>query len=310
MTVALDLPAEVREYLSWLSVERGRSPRTVEAYARDLRRWTTFLAARERTVASADRDDVTDFVDGLRTSGLAPSTVKRATVAVRALHRFLADEGDRATDPAARVRPPPVPATLPKALTEAQVARLLDAVVGDDPRARRDRALLEVLYGTGARIAEVVGLGLGDVDLGARLIRLTGKGDKDRIVPLGRSAAASLQEWLAPGGRPDVQAGRRLRMVDADAVLCNLRGGRLTRQGAWGIVRGHAERVGLGAVVSPHVLRHSCATHLLRGGADLRSVQELLGHASVSTTQVYTLVTADHLRAVYDRAHPRATAGA
>jgi integrase/recombinase XerD len=182
---------------------------------------------------------------------------------------------------------------------------LLAAVVGDDPVALRDRAVLEVLYGTGARISELVGLDLGDVDLGAQLLRVLGKGSKERVIPVGRYANAALGEWLRQG-RPALTPARWARRGDADAVFLNQRGGRLTRQGAWLVVRAHGDEVGLGDRLTPHVLRHSCATHMLDHGADIRAVQELLGHASISTTQVYTRVSPERLRSVYDAAHPRA----
>jgi integrase/recombinase XerD len=201
---------------------------------------------------------------------------------------------------------PPVPQGVPKALSEEEVERLLAAVGGDDAPARRDRAILELLYGTGMRIGELVGLSLGDLVVEDRLIRVLGKGSKERIVPLGRMAAAALEAWLSPDGRGVMTPERWLRRGDAEAVFLNARGGRLGRSGAWGIVRAHGDAAGLRGRLSPHVLRHSCATHLLDHGADIRVVQELLGHASISTTQVYTKVSAERLRAVYESAHPRA----
>jgi integrase/recombinase XerD len=199
---------------------------------------------------------------------------------------------------------------LPKALTEEETDRLLGAVVGTGPSVLRDRALLEVLYGTGARVSEVVGLNLGDV-AGALeaadlpLIRVLGKGDKERVVPLGRMARDALADWLSGQGRPLMEPRRWRRRGDADAVFLNARGGRLTRVGAFGVVKRYAARVGLADRVSPHVLRHSCATHMLGRGADVRVVQELLGHASIATTQRYTKVSPEHLRRAYEAAHPR-----
>jgi integrase/recombinase XerD len=304
------VPREVQELLTWLAVERGRSPNTLSAYRRDLVAYWGWLRARGvASLADATPDDVASHVGHLRAEGRAPATVARATVAIRGLHRFLADEGLAPSDPGSDLDPPRVPAGLPKALTEDEVNRLLGAVVGDEPVARRDRAILEVLYGTGLRISELVGLGLSDVDLDGALLRALGKGRKERIVPLGRPARRALEEWLDDPGRGALVAerrGRGVRRDDVEAVFLNGRGGRLTRQGAWLVVRRHGDRVGLGDRLTPHVLRHSYATHLLDHGADIRIVQELLGHASISTTQVYTKVSTERLWAVYDAAHPRA----
>jgi integrase/recombinase XerD len=302
----LSLPLEVEEYLSWLSAEKGRAANTIAAYRRDLRAYCRWLAGRELALGDVEEDDVARYVAELRASGGAPASVARAAVAVRSLHGFLVDEGELGDDPARGIEVPPVPAGLPKALTEAEVEALLGAVEGDDPIARRDRAMLELLYGTGARISELVGLSLGDLDLDAALLRVFGKGAKERIVPVGRHALAAVERWLAPGGRPALEPKRWARRGDAEALFLNARGGRLTRQGAWGLVRRHGDTVGLGGRLTPHVLRHSCATHMLDHGADVRAVQEMLGHASISTTQVYTLVSNDRLWEVYRSAHPRA----
>jgi len=293
----------VEEFLTWVAVERGRAPSTIEAYRRDLARYGEYLGG--RGLHEATEADVVAFVAHLQAAGRSPATVKRATVAVRGLHRYLAVEGVLERDPGADVETPPTPAGLPKALTEAEVTRLLDGVAGDGPAALRDRAILEVLYGTGVRIAELVGLSLADVDLDGALLRAFGKGRKERIVPIGRAARRSLEDWY-DRGRPALVPARWARRGDAEAVFLNRRGGRLTRQGAWLLVKQRADAVGLGGRVWPHVLRHSCATHMLDHGADIRAVQELLGHASISTTQVYTKVSTERLRAVYDAAHPRA----
>jgi integrase/recombinase XerD len=202
-----------------------------------------------------------------------------------------------------------VPSGLPKALSEAEVTSLIAAVTGDDAVARRDRAILEVLYGCGLRVSELVGLSLADLDLPSHLLRAFGKGSKERVVPVGRLAADALAAWLSPRGREQLTPDRWARRGDAEAVFLNTRGGRLSRQGAWGIVRRYGDAVGLGERLSPHVLRHSCATHMLDHGADIRVVQELLGHASISTTQVYTKVSATRLRQIYESAHPRAKGG-
>ena len=302
----LDVRAE--EFLAWLGVERGRSPRTVEAYRRDLLRYRGHLAARGRSLDDAADTDVVAFVRALQRDGLAAASVTRMLVSVRGLHRFLVAEGHRADDPTADVEIPSVPRGLPKALSAAQVASLMDVVVGDDPPARRDRAVLELLYGTGCRISEAGSLSLPDVDLNDGLVRVTGKGAKERIVPLGRCAAEALERWLAPEGRGALEPERWARRGDAEAVFLNLRGGRLSRQGLWLVVRRRGEAAGIASLLTPHVLRHSCATHMLDGGADIRIVQEMLGHASISTTQLYTRVSTERLRAVYRAAHPRAAA--
>ena len=269
------------------------------------------MAARGRSaVAEITAEDAASFLAGLREGDqdhapLAASSAARAVAAVRGLHAFAVAEGMAAADVAGRLRPPAPPRRLPRAIGVAEVERLIAAAgVGEgpgNPRPLRDRALLELLYGTGARISEAVGLDVDD--LGNAALRLEGKGGKHRVVPVGSYAAAALDAYLVRA-RPALAASSR-RTSASPAVFLNARGGRLTRQGAWGVLQAAAERAGL-AGVSPHTLRHSFATHLLDGGADVRVVQELLGHASVTTTQVYTLVTVDKLREVYAAAHPRA----
>ncbi len=300
------LPVEMEELLSWLAVEKGRSANTLAAYRRDLAAYQEFLAGRGLQPLAVTEPVVEDYLAFLRAAGRAPASVARALVSVRSLHRFLEDEGQTTTNPAGDVQRPKVPSGLPKALSEAEVGALLGAVTGDHAVARRDRAILEVLYGCALRVSELVGLDLADVDLGASLMRAFGKGSKERVVPVGRLACEALDAWLAPGGRGALVPARWARRGDAEAVFLNTRGGRLSRQGAWGIVRRYGGAVGLGDRLSPHVLRHSCATHMLDHGADIRVVQELLGHASISTTQVYTKVSGARLRQIYDAAHPRA----
>jgi integrase/recombinase XerD len=304
---AAALPLEMEEYLTWLAVERGRSSNTLAAYRRDLRRYWSYLRGLGLPLDRVSESTINDYVAHLRAEHLAPASVARGLVAVRSLHRFLSEEGHADLDPGAEVEVPRVPQGLPKALTEAEVESLISAVVGDDALARRDRAILEVLYGTGLRISELVGLSLGDLDVAGGLLRAYGKGAKERVVPIGRMAASALESWLGSGGRPALAPERWARRGDAEAVFLNARGGRLSRQGAWGIVRRYGDRVGLGDRLTPHVLRHSCATHMLDHGADIRAVQELLGHASISTTQVYTLVSTERLWEVYRAAHPRAS---
>lgn len=298
--------AEVEAFLLWLSVERGRAANTLAAYRRDLRRYVAWLGERDRVVATATEADVLEYVRSLRAAGLAPASVARAVVVVRSLHRFLAAEEMTPTDPTVRLETPRRPSGLPKALSEEQVDRLFAAVAAvDGPVGLRDAALLEVLYGSGLRISEAVGLSLSDVDLEAALVRAYGKGAKERIVPMGRAAIRALALWLDDGRPAFVPAKWRSRR-DEEALFLNQRGGRLTRQGGWLVLSAHARRAGLEDVMSPHVLRHSCATHMLDHGADIRAVQELLGHASISTTQVYTKVATDRLWQVYADAHPRA----
>jgi integrase/recombinase XerD len=313
----------VRGYLDHLTVERGLAANTLSSYRRDLRRYLGFLTERGRTsLAAVDEPDVTEFLRRLREGDpahppLGTNSAGRAVVAVRGLHRFAQREGLTADDPARGVRPPTPPRRLPKAVSLSDIESLLAAVDAEgDPRALRDRALLELLYGTGARISEAVGLDVDDItrldDSGAvadgdgrpgvSVARFRGKGGKERLVPIGRFARRAVDAYLVRARPALARSGR-----GTPALFLNARGGRLTRQGAWAVLRAAAERAGL-SDVSPHTLRHSFATHLLDGGADVRVVQELLGHASVTTTQVYTLVTVDRLREVYAASHPRANA--
>jgi len=305
------LSRAAEEYLSWLEVERGRSPRTLAAYRRDLAAFG--VALREggrRDMDAAAASDVAAYLASLRASH-SKASVARAHSSISGFYRFLVEEGRRDDDPAADLPSVSVSDLLPKALSEEETERLLGAVVGTGPAVLRDRALLEVLYGTGARVSEVVGLNLGDVadavdERGVPLVRVLGKGDKERIVPLGQLARLALADWLSGEGRPLFVPKKWRRRSDAEAVFLNARGGRLTRVGAFGVVKKYAARVGLDEKVSPHVLRHSCATHMLGRGADVRVVQELLGHASIATTQRYTKVSPEHLRRAYEGAHPRA----
>jgi len=305
--VGSELPQHGARFLDYLTVERGLSEHSLAAYRRDLRLYRTFLGqAGVDEVTTVDVATLRGLVPWLRTtpnargSTYAPRSIARTVAAVRGFHRFLVAEALAADDPARELSAPRLPRNLPRALTVEQIERLLAAATGDDPAALRDRALLELLYSAGLRISELVALDVDDVDLTLRTVRCLGKGRKERIVPFGRPAARSVDALLVRG-RPALH-------VRGPWLLCNQRGGRLTRQGAWKIVKAHAEAVGLGDVVSPHTLRHSFATHLLDGGADVRVVQELLGHASVNTTQIYTQVSTTRLRSVYERAHPRATA--
>jgi integrase/recombinase XerD len=301
-----ELALEVEEFLMWMSSERGRSRNTLAAYRRDLMHYQRWLAGRRLDPLAVGLDDLRDFVGERRGSGAATSSVARQIAAIRMLHRYLATEHHRPDDPTARLDGVKVPSGIPKPLTEAEVTSLLDAVLGNEPVARRDRALLELLYATGARISEVTALSLGDIDFDESLVRLYGKGSKERIVPFGSSAARAVDEWFSPSGRARMVPDRWRRRGDAEAVFLNQRGGRLSRQGAWLVIKKYGASAGIADRLSPHVLRHSCATHLLDHGADLRIVQEMLGHASISTTQVYTKVSQERLWDVYRAAHPRA----
>ncbi len=300
------LSTGAEEYLSWLAVEKGRSRNTLVAYRRDLATFEQWAAAEGVDPATLGPEAVERHLESLRADGRNPASLARATTALRGLYRFWVGEGMVANDPTADVRSPTLPRRLPKALEETQVVALLDSVDGTAPVDLRDRALLEVLYGTGARISEVVGLSLLDLTGDDGLLRVFGKGSKERLVPIGGPARTALDRWLGPLGRPAMEPRRFVRRSDAEAVFLNVRGARLSRQGAWAAVQGRAERVGLGDVVSPHVLRHSCASHMLAHGADIRVVQEVLGHVSIATTQIYTRLGQEHLRTAYDRAHPRA----
>jgi integrase/recombinase XerD len=308
--LAAPLRTAVRGYLAHLQVERGLAPNTLAAYRRDLDRYVAHLAAvGVRRPEDVREEHVTAFLAAIRTGedggrALVATSAARAVVAVRGFHRFLHLEGSVPTDPAGEVRPPATPQRLPKALPVADVEKLLAAAGAEgSPTALRDRALLELLYGSGARISEAVGLDLDDVDRENGLVRLHGKGGKDRIVPLGSYAERALDAYLVRL-RPVLAV--RAPVSTRGAVFLNTRGGRLSRQSAWAVLQQAAGRARLGSKVSPHTMRHSFATHLLEGGADVRVVQELLGHASVTTTQIYTRVSADHLREVYAAAHPRA----
>jgi integrase/recombinase XerD len=307
----LSVADAAREYLRYLVVERGLAANTIESYQRDLRRYAGLLTARGvRALGDVRPADVAEFLATLREGDdshqpLVASSAARAVTAVRGLHAFALAQGMTSGDPAREVPPPVPPRRLPKAIGAGEVERLLGAAgspASADPRELRDRAMLEFLYSAGARISETVSLDIDDLDLAADpSVLLSGKGGKQRFVPVGSYAVRAIEAYLVRG-RPALAAAGR---AASPAVFLNARGGRLTRQGAWGVLREAGERSGIKGV-SPHTLRHSFATHLLDGGADIRVVQELLGHASVTTTQVYTLVTVDKLREVYAVAHPRA----
>lgn len=297
----------VAAYLDHLVVERGTARNTLDSYSRDLRRYTAYLGdADVERFSDVTSAHITSFGAALREGDeehrpLAASSAARALVAVRGLHKFAHADGITENDPAREVRPPTAAKRLPKALPVDDVLKLLETPPPEGERPLRDRALLELLYSTGARISEAVGLDVDDIDDAERTVLLDGKGGKQRIVPIGRPALEAVHAYLVRA-RPALATHGR----GTPAMFLNARGSRLSRQSAWQVLKDTAESAGITAGVSPHTLRHSFATHLLEGGADVRVVQELLGHASVTTTQVYTLVTVNTLREVYATAHPRA----
>jgi integrase/recombinase XerD len=309
----------VLDFLAYLEFERGLARNTLAAYRTDLLQYGTFLAQRGVGAVEASAADVSDFLAALATgnggggrpkdasTGAEPAacssaTINRKTACLRSFYRHLRREELVDEDPTGKLRPPRRGRTLPHVLSYSEVKKLLGAPRGSEPGALRDRALLEVMYACGLRASEVVGLEVTDVDLARGFVRAHGKGSKERIVPLGKQAAAAVRRYLQ-SGRPELVGGSTERKL-----FVNVRGRGLTRQGLYKIIRGHARAAGLDGKMSPHTLRHTFATHLLSGGCDLRSVQEMLGHADVSTTQLYTHLSNDEIKQVYFRAHPRATA--
>jgi integrase/recombinase XerD len=296
----------VESFLRWMTVERGRAVNTVVSYRRDLIRYLQFLLESEFTLLTVDEQTVEAYVRKLQGSGVAVATTARNLAAIRMLHAFLVAEDIRTDDPVVRVEGVRVPGGVPKPLSVEEVDSLLSVMTGESSLEIRDRALLEFLYATGARISEACDVNLDDIDLTSRVVRLFGKGSKERVVPFGRIAEAHLKNYLEIGGRNNLVPDLWAKASDREAVFLTNRGRRLNRQKAWNIVREAGVRAGLLNDLSPHVLRHSCATHMLEHGADLRIVQEMLGHATISTTQIYTKVSNDHLWSVYRQSHPRA----
>ena len=285
----------VEEYLVALRVEHGLATNTLDAYRRDLDQYLQFLDG-----AEPDQGLVEEYVASLSERGLAPSTMNRKIASLRGLHRFLTKEGYRAADPTVLLEAPRRLSPFPKALTVDEAITLVEAPDLTSQKGRRDSALLEFLYGTGARVSEAVDLDLGVLDLEDKIAIVTGKGSKQRLIPLGTQAVAAMQRWL-----PE-RLSLLKRSESGDPVFLNLRGSRLSRQGAFDVVKANAARAGIDPKkVSPHVLRHSAATHMVEAGADLRTVQEILGHATISTTQIYTKVSSTHLVEIYVQAHPR-----
>ena len=295
------LEESAAEFLNYLGVERSSSKNTLQSYGLDIRRYIGFLDAQGvEEPGDINTDLVVRFMGHLAAEGLSERSAARTASSVRSFHAFLLREGISETLPTGRLESPNFPRKLPRVLSLEQVERLLEAPDSPDARGVRDHAMLETLYATGIRISELTGLNVPDLDLAEREVRVYGKGGKERLVPLGSQAAASLERYLR-WGRPKL-----LKSSSERAVFLNRLGTRLTRQGCWKIILGHAEKAGLAGLMTPHTLRHSFATHLLENGADLRSIQELLGHASISTTQIYTHVSREKLREVYLKAHPRA----
>jgi integrase/recombinase XerD len=301
--------ALVLDFLAYLEFERGLARNTLDAYRTDLLQFGAFLAARGRGAIEVERADVADFLADLATGSpgedgrppCSPATISRKTACLRSFYRHLRREELIDADPTATVEPPAKSRKLPQVLSHGEVTKLLSSPKGTDAVALRDRALLELMYGCGLRASEAVGLELTDIDLKRGFVRPHGKGSKERIVPLGSAAAAAVGRYLRRG-RPELVGSDPERRL-----FVNFRGGPLTRQGLYKIIQRHAKVAGLEGKMSPHTLRHTFATHLLSGGCDLRSVQEMLGHADVSTTQLYTHLSTERIKEVYFKAHPRAT---
>jgi integrase/recombinase XerD len=295
------------DFLAYLEFERGLSRNTLEAYRSDLLQYGRFLDARGASAVTASSADVSDFLSMLAQGNgrpaASPATVHRKAACLRSFYRHLRREGVRDSDPTAALSAPRRGRKLPQVLTRDEVNRLLAQPQGTEPASLRDRAMLETMYACGLRASETIGLELADLDLEEHVLRARGKGSKERVVPIGRKAVEALRLYLERG-RPQLVGGR----VEPH-LFVNFRGGPLTRQGLYKIVRRHAVPAGLADRMSPHTLRHTFATHLLSGGCDLRSVQEMLGHADVSTTQLYTHLSSQRLKDVYFKAHPRATTG-
>jgi integrase/recombinase XerD len=292
------------QFLSYLSIERGASPHTVSAYRRDIAGYLAFLGERGvRTLDDATRGDLTAWLVALRAAGLAPATVNRRVSAVKSFHRFLTREGLTAEHPASALPLPKTPERLPDVVSAAAVERLLSQPFAEAPAGLRDRAMLETLYGCGLRVSELTGLDVRDVDLAEGFVRVLGKGGKERVTPVAGAASRALAEYLGHG-RPYLRTRSGRPRQDPSAVFLSARGARLSRQAVFGIVRRYGGIVGLD--LHPHTLRHSFATHMLERGADLRALQEMLGHADITTTQIYTHVDRRHVREEYLSTHPRA----
>lgn len=291
----------VNEFINYLSVERGLAQNTLESYGRDLRQFQSYLSnSHKDLVKDSNRSTILEYLNNLQTRGRAVSTISRNLAAIKSFYQYLVRERYLEKDPAANVESPKLEKKLPKILSISEVEELLKQPNTSMPAGVRDKAMLELLYATGIRVSELISLNISDVNLDMGYIKCFGKGAKERIVPLGSIAAKCVQDYLAKG---------RLKLVrtyEESALFVNHHGNRLTRQGFWKIIKKYAQEANINKDITPHTLRHSFATHLLENGADLRSVQEMLGHADISTTQIYTHVTRNHLKEVYDKTHPRA----
>ncbi|MFQ5724002.1 MAG: site-specific tyrosine recombinase XerD [Terriglobia bacterium] len=296
----------VAAYLNYVRVERGLAPNTLAAYGRDLEKFARFCQSRTLTLRRLGRQHVVDFLGQLYQQGLDSRSVARALVAVRNFFRFLRQEEKIRHDPTEHIESPRVWKRLPKFLSLEEVERLLAALQDDSPRGLRDKAMLEVLYATGLRVSELVHLKVADVQLEAGYLRCLGKGNKERVVPLGRKAIAALEAYLREGRPRLARPGRRAKGGASSHLFLSRRRRGMTRENFWRLLRGYARAAGLRGRLTPHVLRHSFATHLLERGADLRAVQMLLGHADISTTQIYTHVAQERLKQIYRMHHPRA----
>jgi integrase/recombinase XerD len=291
----------LREFFNYLRIEKGLAENSINAYRHDLVKYVNF--ALDKGIAGPSQvgqEDITDFLNREKFKGMSPSTLSRYVSSIRGFHKFLVREGFTSHQPTSSLKTPRKPLLLPRALSKGEVTRLLEQPLVEDPAGLRDRAILETLYATGIRISELTSLDLDDIDIREGEVRVVGKGNRERVVPLGGKACEALRHYLQ-SGRPHL-----LKKGQIHALFLNQKGGRLSRSGAWRIIKYHAERVGLGDKLTPHTLRHSFATHLLENGADLRFIQEMLGHSSISTTQVYTHVSLTQLKQTYLKAHPRA----
>ncbi len=301
-----ELPIEANEFLNWLAIEKGRAKNTINAYKQDLSEHVEFLnTSSKKNIHTANEAEIIDYVSTLKKLGLNLSSIKRKLVSLRGFYTYLELEGYRDDDPVKNIEIPKPKVSLPKALTSHEVGELIESIDTSDGFGARNLAIVEVLYGTGIRVAELIKLSLADItrEGDIKILRVVGKGNKERIVPLGSFADSALMKWLVE--RPKLEPKVWKSRDDSEAVFLNRFGSRISRVGVWEMLKKQALIAGISSEISPHVLRHSFATHLLDNGADIRSIQELLGHSSIKTTQIYTKVSIQHLRAVYNKAHPR-----